>query len=226
MADLIECYGMTEIPGVIGNPYLGERRIGSMGLITPHPDPKIPRPQARVVDDAFRDVPAGETGQLIVKTPTLMQGYFRAPDITAAAFHDGWFLTGDLAWQDEDGYFYFEARRKDIIRRRGENIAGAEIDRIVCLHPSVAEAATIGVASEMGDEELLVAVVRREGRDVDAAEIAAWVGERLAPFKVPRYVAFVPALPQTATQRVEKYKLRGDPDLLRQAIDLARARAS
>lgn len=223
VTDIIECYGMSEIPGVIGNPFLGERRVGSMGLITPHPDPAIPRPQARVVDGQYRDVTQGETGELAVKTPTIMQGYFRAPDATAAAFHDGWFLTGDVVWQDQDGYFYFKARHRDIIRRRGENISGAEIDAVMCSHPAVAEAAAIGVASSLGDEDILVAVVRREGRDLSAGEVAAWVAERLAPFKVPRYIAFVPSLPQTATQRIEKYKLRNDASLLIGATDLESA---
>ena len=218
--DIIECYGMTEIPGVIGNPFMGERRIGSMGLITPHPDPAIAQPEARVVDEDGREVGTGEVGELVVKTPTVMQGYYRAEDATRATFRDGWFLTGDLVWQDTDGYFHFKARRKDIIRRRGENISGAEIDRAVCAHPSVAEAASIGVPSPMGDQDILVAVVCREGCRLGAEEIAAWVAARLAPFKVPRYVAFVASLPQTATQRVEKYKLRDDAALLRGATAL------
>ena len=225
IGDIIECYGMTEIPGVIGNPFMGERRTGSMGLITPHPDPAVPQPEARVVNEDFQPVATGQVGQLVVRTPTLMQGYYRADEATREAFRDGWFLTGDLVWQDADGYFHFQARRKDIIRRRGENISGAEIDRAVCAHPSVAEAATIGVTSGMGDEDILVAVVRRDGCALGAEEVAAWVAGRLAPFKVPRYVAFVPSLPQTATQRVEKYKLRGDAALLSGATDLEAGQA-
>lgn len=218
--DLIECYGMTEIPGVIGNPFRGARRIGSMGIITPHPDPTIPRPEARIVDEEFREVARDTVGELIVRTPTIMQGYFRAPDATQAAFRDGWFLTGDMVRQDEDGYYHFVARRKDIIRRRGENIAGAEIDRILCLHPAVAEAAAIGAPSAMGDEDILAVVVRRVDCAVEARDLADWVVLHLAPFKVPRYFAFVPSLPQTATQRVEKYKLRADRSLLETAVDL------
>lgn len=218
--DLIECYGMTEIPGVIGNPFAGERRIGSMGRITPHPDPAIARPEARIVDDRFREVPHGTEGQLVVRTPTVMQGYWNAPDATEAAFHQGWFLTGDIVRQDADGYFHFIARAKDIIRRRGENVSGAELDRVIASHPEVAEAATIGVPSPMGDEDILAVIVPRPGCRPSAPEIAAFVRARLAPFKAPRFVTFVESLPQTATQRIEKYKLRRDAELLRGAVDL------
>ncbi|WP_144186576.1 class I adenylate-forming enzyme family protein [Elioraea rosea] len=225
LSDIIECYGMTEIPGVIGNPFAGERRLGSMGMITPHPDPAIARPEARIVDEDFRDAPANVPGALVVRTPTIMQGYWHAPEATRDAFRDGWFLTGDIARRDEDGYFHFVARAKDIIRRRGENVSGAELDRVVTSHPAVAEAATIGVPSAMGDEDILVAIVPRPGAAPRAEEIAEHVRARLAAFKVPRYVAFVDALPQTATQRIEKYKLKQDPTLLARAVDLEAAAA-
>ncbi|HEV7267871.1 MAG TPA: AMP-binding protein [Falsiroseomonas sp.] len=223
VADLIECYGMTEIPGVIGNPFVGERRLGSMGRITPHPDPAIPAPALRILNDLGGNAATGEEGELAVRTPTIMQGYWCQPDATAAAFRDGWFLTGDIVRQDADGYLHFVARRKDIIRRRGENISGAELDRVIGSHPAVAECAAIGVPSEMGEEEVLTAIVLRPGAQVPAQEIAAWVRERLAPFKAPRYVAFVESLPQTATQRIEKYRLRQDPALRRAAVDVGAA---
>lgn len=219
--DLIECYGMTEIPGVLGNPFDGERRLGSCGKVSPHPDPAVQRPELRIVDEAMRDVPGDEPGELLVRTPTLMQGYWNNPDATAAAFHEGWFRTGDVVRRDADGFLHFVARRKDIIRRRGENISGAELDRVISAHPAVAEVATIGVPSELGEEEILAAIVRRDGASVTAGEIAEWVRARLAAYKAPRFVAFVPALPQTATQRIEKYKLRGDASLRADAVDLA-----
>jgi crotonobetaine/carnitine-CoA ligase len=218
---LIEGYGMTEIPGALANPFDGERRRGSVGLISPHPDPSVPRPALRLVDDALEDVPDGTPGELLFRTPTLMQGYWNAPEATAAAFHEGWFRTGDLMLQEPDGYLRFIARKKDIIRRRGENISGAELDRVIGAHPAVAEVATIGVPSELGDEEVLAAVVLRPGMHATAGEIAEWVRGRLAAYKVPRFVAFMLGLPQTATQRIEKYRLRGDAALLAAAEDLA-----
>jgi len=217
---LIGGYGMTEIPGVACNPFEGPQKPGSMGPIGRHPDPARPWAQCRVVDDEGRDVPINEVGELIVKTPIIMQGYFRDPEQTKAAFRDGWFLTGDLVRRDEDGYFFFVARKKDIIRRRGENIAGAELDRVVGSHPAVHEAAAIPVPAELGEDDILVAVVLKPGQALIAQEIAQWCRERLAPQKVPRYVVFVDGLPHTPTHKVAKMALRGDAALRRRAVDL------
>ena len=218
---LIGGYGMTEIPGVTCNPFEGPQKPGSMGPVGRHPDPTRAWAECRVVDDAGHDVAAGEVGELIVKTPIIMQGYFRDPEQTRAAFRDGWFLTGDLVRRDADGYFYFVSRKKDIIRRRGENIAGAELDRVVGSHPAVHEAAAIAVPSELGEDEILVAVVPKSGHSVSAAEIAQWCRERLAAMKVPRFVAVVDALPHTPTHKVAKALMRSDATLKARAVDLA-----
>jgi carnitine-CoA ligase len=220
---LVEGYGMSEIPGVLNNPFLGEKKVGSMGQPSRHPDHRFRFAQVEVVDESGRARPDGQSGELVVRTPLAMQGYYRAPEQTAAAFRDGWFLTGDLGYRDADGYFWFISRRSDLIRRRGENIAGAEIDRIMGGHDDVLDAAAIAVPAELGEDEILVAVVRKPGATVTAEELAAWCRERLAPFKVPRYMAFVDSLPKTATQRVEKYKLRADTTLRARAVDLGAA---
>ena len=220
---LVGGYGMTEIPGVTCNPFEGPAKPGSMGPVGRHPDPRRPWAQCRVVDDELRDVPDGEAGELLVRTPIIMQGYFRDPEQTAAAFANGWFRTGDLVRRDADGYFFFVARRKDIIRRRGENISGAELDRVIAEHPAVHEAAAIPVPAELGEDEILVAVVKRPGYDVTAEEIATWCRERLAPMKVPRFVAFVDELPHTPTHKVAKMTLRADKTLRERATDLARS---
>jgi len=143
--DLFSGFGMTEIPGVTCNPFREPNKPGSMGLIGQHPDPARPWANCRILDDNRRDVPDGEVGELAVKTPIVMQGYFRDPEKTAAAFHDGWFLTGDLVRRDADGFYFHVSRKTDIIRRRGENIAGAELDRVIGQHPGVLEAAAIAV---------------------------------------------------------------------------------
>ena len=219
---LIEGYGMTEIPGACNNPFDGEKRPNSMGKAAQHPDPAIKFTELRVVDDEGRDLPDGAEGELWVRTPILMQGYYKDPEQTAAAMHDGWFATGDLVRRDADGYYYFVARKKDIIRKRGENISGAEIDRVVSDHPAVVQCAAIPVPDALGEDEILVAVIRKSGAEVSAVEIADWCRQRLAPIKVPRYVTFVDSLPQTATHRVAKFKLRGDKALRERATDLAR----
>jgi len=217
---LIGGYGMTEIPGVTCNPFEGPQKPGSMGPVGRHPDPARPWALCRVVDDDGRDVPDGETGELLVKTPIIMQGYFRDPEQTRNAFRDGWFLTGDLVRRDADGYFHFVSRKKDIIRRRGENIAGAELDRVIGSHPAVHEAAAIPVPAELGEDEILVAVLAKPGQRLTAQEVAQWCRERLAPMKVPRYVVFVDELPHTPTHKVAKAALRKDPTLLQRATDL------
>jgi crotonobetaine/carnitine-CoA ligase len=218
---LVGGYGMTEIPGVTCNPFEGPQKPGSMGPVGRHPDPDRPWAECRVVNDDGRDVAVGEVGELIVRTPIVMQGYFRDPEQTRAAFRDGWFLTGDLVRRDADGYFYFVSRKKDIIRRRGENIAGAELDRVVGGHPDVHEAAAIAVPSELGEDEILVAVVPKPGRSVTAEEIAQWCRERLAAMKVPRFVAVVDELPHTPTHKVAKQVMRADASFRARAVDLA-----
>ncbi len=218
---LIEGYGMSEIPGALNNPFLGRHKVGSMGQPSRHPDPNVIFAELRITDDTGSELPNGETGELVVKTPMLMKGYFRDPQQTAAAFRDGWFLTGDLAWRDDEGYFWFVARKKDIIRRRGENISGAELDRIVELHPDVIQAAAIPVPNDLGEDEILVAATLKPGVTLTERDLADWVRQRLAASKVPRYVIFVPALPQTPTHRVAKFKLRSDATLQKRAVDLA-----
>jgi crotonobetaine/carnitine-CoA ligase len=221
---LIEGYGMTEVPGACNNPFPGPHKPGSIGRAARHPDHCIPFAELRVVDEAGRDVPDGETGELLVRTPIVMKGYYRDPAQTAAAFRDGWFITGDLVRRDPDGFYYFVARKKDIIRRRGENVAGAELDRVVGMHPGVAEAAAIGVPSDLGEEDILVAVVRRAGAALTAGDIGRWCAEHLAPAKVPRYVVFLDTLPHTPTHRVAKFPLKDDAAaLLARAVDLQQA---
>lgn len=217
---LIDGYGMTEIPGACNNPFLGPHKIGSLGKPALHPDHRIPFAELRIVGEDGRDVPDGQVGELLVRTPIAMKGYYRDPDQTATAFRDGWFTTGDLVQRDSDGFYHFVARKKDIIRRRGENIAGAELDRVLGQHPGVAEAAAIAVPSDLGEDEILVAVVARTDAGLTARDIGKWCAEHLAPVKIPRYVVFVDSLPHTPTHRVAKFTLKQDPTLLARAVDL------
>jgi crotonobetaine/carnitine-CoA ligase len=217
---LIGGFGMTEIPGVCCNPLEGPNQQGTMGPVGRHPDPTRKWAECRVVDDEGRDVGPDVTGEFWVKHPIVMQGYFRDPEQTRAAFRDGWFLTGDLVKRDAAGYFTFVSRKKDIIRRRGENIAGAEIDRVVQSHPGVFEVAALPVPSELGEDEILVAVVAKPGVTLTAQEIAQWCQERLAAMKVPRFVLFVDALPHTPTHKVAKHVMKADKTLKARAVDL------
>ena len=213
-------FGMTEIPGVTCSPFEGPHKPGTMGPVGRHPDPTRPWAECRVVDDQGHPVPPHTVGELIVRTPTLMQGYFRDPEQTASAFRDGWFLTGDLVRCDEDGYYTFVSRKKDIIRRRGENIAGAELDRVIGEHPGVAEVAAIAVPAELGEDDILVAVVAKAGQPLSAHDIGQWCAQRLSAIKVPRYVIFLDQLPHTPTHKIAKASLRADASLVSRAVDL------
>lgn len=216
--ELVEGFGMSEIPGALNNPFDGVRKVGSIGLPARHP--RFPQfAQARIADDDGRELPVGETGELQVKTPIAMLHYYNDPQQTADAFIDGWLRTGDLAWRDEDGYFFYVARKKDIIRRRGENIAGAELDRVFAEHPQIVEAAAIGVPAPLGDEDILVALVARSSPPPSPQELIDWCRPRLAAMKLPRYIVFVESLPHTPAQRVAKYVLKQDKSLRARAWD-------
>jgi crotonobetaine/carnitine-CoA ligase len=217
---VIEGYGMTEIPGACNNPFDGPLKPGSIGRAARHPEHSRVFAELRIVDEQGNDVPDGRTGELAVRTPIVMQGYYRDPKQTAQAFQGDWFLTGDLGYRDGDGYYYFVARKKDIIRRRGENVSGAELDRVIGSHPLVMEAAAIAVPSDLGEDDILVALALRPGAKCELHEIAAWCAERLAPMKRPRYLVHVDSLPRTSTHRVAKFKLKEDPTLIVRALDL------
>jgi crotonobetaine/carnitine-CoA ligase len=139
-------------------------------------------------------------------------GYWEMPEETAAAITtDGWLRTGDIVSRDDDGVFTFVTRKKEVLRRRGENLSPLEVEDVLQAHPSVVECAVVGVPSDLSEDEIKAFVVTT-GR-ADFAALRAWTGERLAPFKVPRYWQQVPALPRTPTQRVAKHQLPvGHPD--------------
>ncbi len=217
---LIGGYGMTEIPGVTCNPVEGVQKWHTMGPVGRHPDPQRPWAQCRVVDDRGNDVATDQEGEMWVKTPIVMQGYFRDAQQTQEAFHEGWFKTGDIVRCDADGYYSFVSRKKDIIRRRGENIAGAELDRVIGAHPAVHEAAAVAVPAELGEDDILVGVILKPGAQATAQDIAQWCRERLAPQKVPRYVLFVDDLPHTPTGKVLKLQFKADKTLKARAVDL------
>jgi crotonobetaine/carnitine-CoA ligase len=216
---IIEGYGMTEIPGAFSNPYEGPYKIASMGKPGMHPDAACVWTEARVVDDDLRDLPNDVTGELLVRIPTLMQGYYRDRTQTAMSLRDGWFMTGDLVRRDDDGYFYFVSRKKDIIRRRGENIAGAELDRVIGELPGVAEVAAIAVAADLGEDEIMAVVTRVPQTKLTSRDVWNWCAERLPAHKIPRYVTFVDELPHTSTHKVAKFLLKTDTTLLARADD-------
>jgi crotonobetaine/carnitine-CoA ligase len=167
--------------------------------------------QCRVVDGEDREVPHGEIGELVVRSDqpwTLMAGYYKRPEATAAAWRNLWFHTGDLFRRDEQGDFYYLDRIKDSIRRRGENISSLEVEREVSDYDGVLECAVVGVPSELGEEEVKVALVSAEDPAVQPVELIEFLSQRLPAFMVPRYVEILEELPKTPTEKVRKELLR------------------
>jgi crotonobetaine/carnitine-CoA ligase len=218
---LISGIGMSENTFGLIEPLHEERRSGSLGKPRQHSDPRIVN-EARVVDGDGREVPPGEVGELIFRSPVLMQGYYRDPEQTAQTIRDGWLYTGDLVKRDEDGFFYFVDRKKDIIRVRGENVSSAEVEGVLSAHPAVQEAAVVGVPSDLTEEIIAAFVVPRPGEKPAAARLAVWCRARLADFKVPRYVWIVESLPKTETLRAEKPRLR---EMAEERLEACRQRA-
>jgi crotonobetaine/carnitine-CoA ligase len=168
----------------------------------------------RIVDEHDYPVGPGEIGELIVRSDdpwTLNAGYFRMPAETAKAWTNGWFHTGDAFRYDEHGHYFFVDRLKDAIRRRGENISSFEVESYVDDHPHVQRTAAIAVASALGEDDVKVVVVRVPDSDLTEPALVDWLFDHMPKYMVPRYIEFVDELPQTATLKIQKAKLRESP---------------
>ena len=195
---VLEGYGLSETSPVASFNLPGrERKPGSIG--TPIRDV-----QMRVVTADDDDVPEGEVGEIIIRGPNVMKGYWQRPEATAEALRDGWFHTGDLARVDEDGYFYIVDRKKDMIIRGGYNVYPREIEEVLYEHPAVAEAAVIGLPHPSLGEEVAAAVALKPGATITAEELRDYVKSQVAAYKYPRHVWIVDALPKGATGKIQK----------------------
>jgi long-chain acyl-CoA synthetase len=168
----------------------------------------VPGVDIRVVDDDGHTLPAGETGELHIRTPAAMDGYLDSPEDTRAVFDDGWFRTGDLARVTADGYVAIVGRQRERIKRGGYSVFPAEVEAVVLAHPAVAEAAAVGMPDDALGEEIAAFVTLRPGAATDADELIAWCRERLAAYKYPRRVVIVPELPKSATGKILRARLR------------------
>lgn len=201
---LVELYGSTEAGTFIYTPLDVPRRVGSCGKA-------LARWEVQIQDESGNALPAGEIGELVVRPrePALMmKGYFGMPEASLDVFRDLWFHTGDLLRQDEEGYLYFVGRRKDVVRRRGENISAAEVELGIETHPDVLECAVIGVPSELTEEDVMACVVPRPGTAIDLERLVAHCTKSMAKFMVPRYFRLMDSLPKTPTDKVEKFRLQ------------------
>ncbi len=172
----------------------------------------IPEGVVRIVDDADRDLPAGQVGEIVVRSPKVMKGYWRNEKATAETMRGGWLHTGDLAGMDEDGYLYLRGRKKDMIIRGGENIYPVEIEAVLHKHPKVAEAAVVGIPDDYWGEVVKAVVVLKPGGEATEAEIIEYCRDRLASFKKPSVVEFRDSLPKNAMQKVLKTVLREEAE--------------
>jgi fatty-acyl-CoA synthase len=212
-ARILAAFGQTEM-SPLTCVLLGEdaiRKLGSVGKV-------IPTVSARIVDDDMNDVPVGEVGEIVYRAPTLMAGYWNNPGATAEAFEGGWFHSGDLVRQDEEGYVWVVDRKKDMIISGGENIYCAELENVLASHPAIVEVAVVGRAHEKwGEVPLAVAAVTDDR--LGLADLQEFLAERLARYKHPKGLEIVDALPRNAAGKVLKTELRARYGAATQTID-------
>jgi long-chain acyl-CoA synthetase len=198
---VLEGYGLSETTGMASfNRPDRERKAGSIGI-------PVRGVEMKVVDDDGNDVPQGEVGEIVLKSPHLMKAYWDREDATSEVMKDGWFHTGDMATIDEEGYFFIVDRKKDLIIRGGYNVYPREVEEVLYEHPAVREAAVVGVPHESLGEEVGAAVALKDGEDVSTDEIRDYVKQRVAAYKYPRQVWLVEELPKGPTGKILKREI-------------------
>jgi carnitine-CoA ligase len=193
-----EAYGMTECSSFSAQNLTG--KLGSVGACLPHFE-------MCVVDHVGNPLRPGKHGEIWVrgKLPgVITSGYWRNPRATDALFEGEWLRTGDIGWYDEEGDFYYSGRKRDSVRRRGENVAAFEVERVLNEHPSISESAVVGVPNALADEDIKAFVQLKAGKALDPLALVQWCESRMAYFQIPRYIAFVESLPKTPSERVRK----------------------
>jgi crotonobetaine/carnitine-CoA ligase len=200
---IVELYSQTEGGFLLNADAKTEGKVGAMG-----------KPSAgfemKVVDAQDRELPPGAVGELIYKPAggAALTEYYKNPEATAEKIRGGWVRSGDLAYKDADGYFFFVDRKNDFMRRRGENISSFEVEKVINGHPHVLESAAYAIPSELGEDEVMVAIVLQPGAKLEPLELMQYCEEHMAYFMIPRYVRVVDELPKTGTERTMKYQLK------------------
>ncbi len=200
--EIIEGYGLTEVTGLSTvNPPLGKRKAGSIGLAIPGQD-------IRIMDDNNRELPQGEKGEICIKGDAVMLEYFNNPEATKETLIDGWLHTGDIAYRDEEGFFYIVDRKKDMINRGGENIYPREIEIALEALPGVKDVAVIGIPDEALGERVKAFIIPSEPGKLTEEQVKEFLGERLAKYKIPEVIEFVSDLPRNPTGKILKKELK------------------
>ena len=201
---MIEGYGLTEaVTAIMANPYQGTHKVGSIGI--PFPDVEV-----KIVSlDDGHDLPPGELGEIVLRSPTVMLGYYKNPEETSKTIAEGgWLNTGDIGYVDEDGYFYITDRKKELIIVGGFNVFPREIDELIYQHPKVKEGVTVGIPDEHKGERIKVYLVLKQGETATPDEFIAYFKERLTPYKVPSEVEFRSELPKSMIGKILRRALR------------------
>ncbi len=202
---MIEGYGLTEsTTAIMANPYHGMHKVGSIGIPFPDVDVKI------VGLDDGRDLGPGELGEIGLRSPSVMLGYYNNPEETRKTIVDGWLYTGDIGYMDQDGYFYITDRKKDLIIVSGFNVFPREIDELIYQHPKVKEGISVGIPDQQKGERIKVYIVLKEGESATPEEFIAYFKERLTPYKVPSAVEFRAELPKSMIGKILRRALRED----------------
>jgi carnitine-CoA ligase len=201
-APLLQIWGMTETMSLpLMQPLDLPPRTLSMGM-------PVLGYEVKIVDETGAEVPPGTGGELIVRgTPgvSLMKGYFKNPEATSQTLRDGWLWSGDQAWRDADGYFFFVDRKKDMLKRAGENVSASEVEEALKQHPVVFDAAVVGVPDPVRDQAIKAYVMLKDGATATTEELIAWCRDRLSPFKVPAAVEFRATFPRTSVGKIQKH---------------------
>jgi fatty-acyl-CoA synthase len=176
-------------------------KIGSVGLPVFHGE-------VRIVDKTGKDASRGEVGEIIIKGPTLMSGYWNRPDLTAETIRDGWLFTGDLARMDEEGYIYIVDREKDMYVSGGENVYPAEIEKVLHTHPKIFDVGIVGVPDEKWGEVGKAFIVLKPGETMGNGEVFEFLKGKVAKYKIPKYAEYIEELPKTASGKIQKFVLK------------------
>ncbi len=200
--EIIEGWGLTEAGANNScNPWLGVKKIGSIGL-------PMKGTEMRIADDSEKALPPGEKGEIVIRGPQVMKGYWNRPQETAGAVKNGWLHTGDVGYVDDDGYFWITDRKKDLIIKGGENISPRTIEEVLYMCPQVSEAAVIGVKDEKYGEDIKAFVVLQPGEKATAEDILAFCRTKLTNFLLPGHIVFLEALPKSLVGKILKTELR------------------
>jgi long-chain acyl-CoA synthetase len=195
-------YGLTETAALVSTNPAGRELSGSVGL-------PVPGTEIQIIDDVGRPLPAGEIGEICARSPGVMRGYWRSPEATASALRDGWLHTGDVGYQDAQGYLYIVDRKKDLIIRGGFNVYPRDVEDALVQHPAVQMAAVIGRADAVSGEEVVAFVALAPGAELSSEELIGWGRDHIGGYKYPRELHIVDTVPLTPVGKIDRKALRG-----------------